>query len=206
MIGRMRVPAALSILLAAACGGSSPPPAKPLVVDTPRGAACDRAGAAGARPLELKLAAAPGVAEVTVDGAPQLSVRAGGGAACAYLDLPPGAHPVTLRATGDGGLGLDFAASAGNPKGPWWYDVFRFGCGGSGVCSREELVAWRDRMQADRKALTDPCSATQIRDVKWDSERVPGGSQVTGVSLSFTLFVYAVPFDKEPRDPDCPEN
>jgi hypothetical protein len=170
-----------------------------------RGGPCDRA-AGGARPLELKLSAGPGAAEVTVDGATQVAAQAGGGEVCAYLDLPAGAHQIALRAAGDAGLGVELALAAGNPKGPWWYDVFSLSCGASGPCAREQLVAWRDAAQADRQRLTDPCSATQLRDLRWESERVPGGSQVTGLTLSFTLFVYATPFDLPPRDPSCPTN
>jgi hypothetical protein len=110
-----------------------------------------------------------------------------------------------VRALGAGGVGARVKVAAQHPSQPWWYEVFSFDCG-QPTCEKEPLAAWGRAAQTDRKALWDPCSATQVRDVKWESERVPGGDLVTALRLSFTVFVYKDAFDSQPRDPSCPEN
>jgi hypothetical protein len=198
------------LLLATACGASqtnSRTPA-PTVAATAAGAStCAREGlpppAPGTRRLELSVETGPGATEVTVDGQVQVAVREGTG--CAQVELTPGAHRVELRARGDDGLGVHLKLDGQHPSQPWWYDVFSFDCG-QPTCERGPLAAWGRAAQADRKRLTDPCSAVQVRDVKWDSERRPGGELVTQLSLGFTVFLYKEPFDLEPRDQSCPEN
>lgn len=191
------------VLLAACGGGSSPAPTVgPRAVSTTTAVStCDEAPPPlGMRRIKLELATGPGQAEVTVDGAPRAG--ADSGTACGTADLAPGAHQVTLRARGDKGLGVRFAVTAQHAA--WTYDVFKLACGLPGACGRDELATTRTALQANRQGVWDPCSGMQLRDVKWDTSRVPGGDQVLSIDLSFTVFVYDKPFDLPPRDPGCP--
>jgi hypothetical protein len=201
------------LLAAAACGGrpssgaagpapaAAPPPeltASPCDGDAPPGGL--------GRRFEARLETGPGSAELRFDGRPALSSTAGGGAACQILELSPGVHQIDLAAQGDSGVGLRIGLSSQHPDRPDRYDVFSLACGVPGVCAREQLQAWRQAIQDDRTRMHDPCSATQIRDIRWDSERIPGTDQLSALRLSFTLSVYAQPFDSPPRDPGCPTN
>lgn len=200
-------------VVAAACGGSQStgpgvPTAATAVAATPMGAhSCDRAGlqpvAPGKRRVELALDANPGATEVSVDGATRVAAKSG--TACAHVELDPGEHQVVVLSRGDEGLGAHLKMMAAHPKEDWWYDLFNFDCG-QPTCEKGPLADWGRAAQADRKAMTDPCSAMQIRNIKWESERAPGRDLVTGLRLTFTVFLYKDAFNNQPRDPACPEN
>jgi hypothetical protein len=159
----------------------------------------------GTRRYEVKLATAPGVAWVAIDGKRAYKAK-DPHAACYRVDLAPGEHQVVLRAAETGGsIGLEVEMFEHDATGGHWYEVFGVTCGLPGVCDGDALRAWKDRVVADRKHMTDPCSGARPRGILWKAGQKPDGVHPTDVELSFTLHVGAESSGKPPRSPDCPE-
>jgi hypothetical protein len=166
------------------------------------------APAPGTRRFEWRLDAAPGVAWVVVDGKEQVFKDPQRPDGCFYLDLPPGDHRVRFRAAADdpnGTVGGGLSIYEYNPKGPWWYDVFHVRCGSPEACAPEYLAAWKRDVEKDHRELTDPCGGVKIRDLRWQSGRRSDGFHLSWFEVGFAMHVYQRPWDKPPRNADCPE-
>jgi hypothetical protein len=211
-------PVALTLL--AACGGArgaqvaiGPPPA-PATTASLAGPLC----AAGA----CRCAEQPAEAGEPAPGVKRFEVRLGpspwelwaalpGGVlfksreradGCFYVDLAPGKHAVTLRASHPSGVAAALAISELAPRANTAYETLRFSCGGSGaVCSFEDLAAQRARFAGG--VAHDPCGSTKVRELSWDTGRSPDQLAPSELAVRLVLHVYRFTPDYPHGDPRC---
>ena len=112
------------------------------------------------------------------------------GVECFYLDLVPGKHPVTVRGRGEGGVAAVVAISERSAGGPWWYPTFFFDCGQGGVCDAEGYEVWKAGLSAFSRNLHAPCGSTKIRNIQWQTGRMPDGLHPSDIELRLLLDVY----------------
>lgn len=114
---------------------------------------------------------------------------------CAYADLPPGKHRVTIHArAGNSELGQEPAIfireySADKHS---WYDTFQFRCGGNDVCSLGHMEQFLDEAQKKPRGIWDPCGSVRVEGVKWDGGRGPG-AKLSELTVELILEVYKFP-------------
>jgi hypothetical protein len=165
--------------------------------------------AEGLKRFEVRVASSDGQAWVTIDGRERLYKSPERAEDCYYLDLAPGDHTVSLRAksqTEAGGVGAALSVSEYNAKNGLWYDAFRFGCGAPGACAKEQIEDWKAAVEKDRTKMWDPCSATKIRSLAWETGRMPDALHPEEIKVTFTLKIATNPPSRPPRDPECPLN
>jgi len=109
---------------------------------------------------------------------------------CFYIDVKPGRHPVQLRASRETGFGARLKISELAPENRGWYDSFDFSCGAPGMCDRETLASWKAEVTSFEDNIHDPCGATKIRNVVWQTGRLPDNLPPGDLQLDFILDVY----------------
>lgn len=123
--------------------------------------------------------------------------------ACFYVDLAPGAHPLTLRASNKDGVSAELIVRELGTKTKSWYDTFRFECGQPGACSFDELAALKGEYAQFKRGLHDPCGSVKIKGLTWDHGKAPDGTHPSELAVSATLDVYKFAPWKEHGDPTC---
>lgn len=122
---------------------------------------------------------------------------------CWTIELPPGRHPVRLRASRPTGFGASLKISELAPEGQGWYDTFVFECGAPGLCDRETLRNWKARVASYDDNVHDPCGSTKIRQVVWQTGRLPDSQPPGDLQLDFILDVYEFTPTFGPGAPEC---
>ena len=109
---------------------------------------------------------------------------------CFYVDVRPGRHPVRLQAKQDTGFAARLKISELAPSNQGWYDSFQFACGAPGVCARDTLREWKAEVARIDDNVHDPCGSTKIRQVVWQTGRLPDDVPPGELQLDFILDVY----------------
>jgi hypothetical protein len=165
--------------------------------------------AAGHKRFEFRLPRTPSALWVAVEGKgvfykpPEVLAPT-----CFYVDLPPGQHRVNLRGEKrDPEVGLQAALELyeHGPKGPFWYRVFDFVCGGNANrCTRAAAQGWIDFQRKLPRGVLDPCSSTMVRGVSVDGVREERLlTDFLDLDLAFTLKLYAFEPYRSPGSPEC---
>jgi hypothetical protein len=211
-----------ALFLLAACGGGGhqitigpPPPAR--TTGTLAGPLCqydhctcadaqhDPGVAEGNRKrFEIKLLSAQQL-WATLPGDTVLYKTREAPAACFYVDLPPGQHPIRLRASDPNGVSAELQVHEIGAKAKTLYDTFTFECGNPGVCSFEELDALKAKYGTVKRGLHDPCGSTRIQNIGWDHGKAPDGTHPSELVVEATLDVYKFVPWKPHGDPSCGE-
>jgi hypothetical protein len=205
-ISRLLVPCA-ALALWAACGGGKPayrfpPPPAAETRATLSGPLCSAgacrckasdgdAGDPGSTVIkryEVRVGPMPNELWVTI-GDSVLYKSPERASECFYVDLRAGEHPVTIRGSRERGLGARVAISELNPAGPWWYDTFRFACGGPGLCGFEDLEEWKRSLDKYTRGVHDPCGSTRIRGLRWQTGKAPDLLHPEDLEVELTLEV-----------------
>ncbi len=124
---------------------------------------------------------------------------------CFYVDLPPGQHPMTLRASNKDGVSAEVNVHEIGTKTKSLYDTFRFECGNPGVCSFEELDALRATYGQVKRGLHDACGSTRIKNIGWDHGKAPDGTHPSELVVQATLDIYKFAPWKPHGDATCGE-
>jgi hypothetical protein len=125
--------------------------------------------------------------------------------ACFYVDLAPGAHPITLRASNKDGVSAELFVRELGTQTKSWYDTFHFECGQPGACSFEELAALKSEYAQYQRGLHDPCGSVKMKGITWDHGKAPDGTHPSELQVSATLDVYKFAPRKPHGDPTCGE-
>jgi hypothetical protein len=159
------------------------------------------APAPGTKRFELRTGRGEDALTVTVErlGAFEKSLRSVE-PSCAYVDLPPGKHRVTVHARAANeeagqqpGLFIREYSAQKNS----WYDTFQFRCGsGSELCSLGHMEQFLAEAQKVPRGVWDPCGSVRVEGIRWDGGRGPG-SKLSELTLELVLEVYKF----EPRFP-----
>lgn len=109
---------------------------------------------------------------------------------CYYIDLPPGEHPIGLRARGEGGFGarLQISEVGGKPVG--FYDTFDFQCGAPGICDYDGLDRFKAMAREVDSGKFDPCGSVRVLGVDWLTGRAPDRLHPEDFQLEATMKVY----------------
>ena len=214
----MRSPS-LALLVVVGCSGTAsqveigpPPPratsgvlAGPLCSGTQCtcGKSFDEIGApeTGRKRFEFKLASAQEL-WVTLPGH-QLYKNPERAETCFYVDLAPGQHPVTLRASNKDGVSASLEISELGAAAKTKYQTFRFACGHPGVCSFTNLDDAKASYAQFKRGLHDVCGSTKIKALGWDHGKAPDGEHPSELVVRVTLDVYNFMPDKPSGDPTC---
>jgi len=125
--------------------------------------------------------------------------------ACYYVDLPPGKHSMTLRASNPGGVSFALEVHELGTKTKAWYDTFAFACGHPGVCSFAELDDKKAEASKVERGLYDKCGSTRIRGLGWDHGKSPDQQYPSELQVELSLDVYKFAPWKQPGDSTCGE-
>ena len=109
--------------------------------------------------------------------------------ACFYVDIAPGKHPITLRASNPAGVSFALEIHELGTETKSWYDTFDFRCGHPGVCTFAELDD-RSKSTKVKRGLYDPCGSTKVKNVVWDHGKAPDGQVPSEFALQLALDVY----------------
>ncbi len=199
---------ALTLLCLHACSGSQsvssmPPVPAPDTRATLAGPLCENAecrcsddpAEAGQAPdgyKRFKVELGPTEHELwaTIDGN-QLYKSLERASACFYLDLEAGEHPISMRASGEGGFGAHMQVSElGGAEGPWMYPTFDFHCGAPGLCDAEGLRRWKQNAKGVSAGKHAPCGSVRIMGVDWQTGRMPDNLHPEDFYLQATMKIY----------------
>jgi hypothetical protein len=209
------LPALGSIALLATCGGSGaagmtplPPLCEGLEVhckcrapateDAPAGDAGQPE--AGFKRYEIRLGPTEDELWATIDDMVFYKTRERG-EECYYVDLRPGKHPVTLRARAAQGFAARMTISEQGALG--WYDTFTFDCTTPNRCAMADLHDWDESVRAREGAIHDPCGSTKIRDIRWQTGRLPDRLHPDELQLDLVLDIYRFTPKHGPGDAAC---
>ncbi|MEM9489928.1 MAG: hypothetical protein AAGC55_12340 [Myxococcota bacterium] len=120
---------------------------------------------------------------------------------CFYIDLPPGKHPVKLRAKGSQGFAARLTVLEMGKLGE--YDTLEFICGGPGLCEVQTLKNWQASLATYKRNAHDPCGSTKIRDLRWNSGPAPNRVHPLELELDFVLDVYRFEPKRPSGHPAC---
>jgi hypothetical protein len=161
----------------------------------------------GHKRFELRIASSDGRAWVVIDGKDQLFKSTERIEDCFYLDLPNGDHTISMRAKADseqGGVGAGLKVLEYGPQTNAWYEIFQMTCGAPGACDKDSLVEWKQRAEADRRTIWDPCSSTKVKGIAWETGRMPDALHPEELTVSFSMKLYDHSPRFQPRDETCP--
>jgi len=122
---------------------------------------------------------------------------------CFYVDLSPGEHPISLRASNPVGVSAEVTVREIGATTGSFYDTFRFECGNPGACSFEELDALRATYAQYARGLHDKCGSTRIKGISWDHGKAPDGTHPSELVVRATLDVYKFAPSKKSGDETC---
>lgn len=122
---------------------------------------------------------------------------------CFYVDLAPGKHAVTLRASRPEGAQAALAISELGAAAGSWYRTFRFTCGVPGVCSEDELAGKKAEYAKYKAGVHDPCGSVRVRQLTWDSGVAPDTVHPQELAVGLVLDVYTFLPGKKAGDPTC---
>ncbi len=122
---------------------------------------------------------------------------------CFYVDLRPGRHPVRLRASREEGYGARLSISELGPDKLGWYPSFEFACGSPGICTNDQLDEFKRRLASIKKNVHAPCGSTKIREVVWQTGRMPDSLPPGELQLDFILDIYKFSPVFAPGSPEC---
>nr|MBA3453548.1 hypothetical protein [Deltaproteobacteria bacterium] len=125
--------------------------------------------------------------------------------ACFYVDLAPGEHPISLRASDPVGVSAELVVREIGAKTGSFYNTFQFECGNPGACSFEELDAVKESYKQYARGLHDTCGSTRIKGIAWDHGKAPDGTHPSELVVRATLDVYKFPPWKKSGDETCGE-
>jgi len=125
--------------------------------------------------------------------------------ACFYVDLSPGEHPMTLRASNPLGVSAEVVVREIGATTGSYYDTFRFECGNPGACSFEELDTLKATYAKYPRGLHDACGSTRIKGISWDHGKAPDGTHPSELVVRATLDVYKFAPWKKSGDETCGE-
>jgi hypothetical protein len=156
-----------------------------------------------AKRFEVKLGPSDDPLWATVDGMVLYKSREQADA-CFYVDLATGDHKVTVRGKGEGGLsvGATISEMGGGQGATWWYNTFDFNCGAPGECDLEQVKAFKDRV-SQLKGKHDPCGSTKVKEIEWETGRMPDRAHPDDLVLRATLQVYKFVPKSPPGSSDC---
>jgi hypothetical protein len=125
---------------------------------------------------------------------------------CAYVDLPPGAYHVVLRAAAkDQGQGIQprlVVAEYGSETHDW-YDSFAFSCTGEAQrCIKDDMNEWFNKAKSVSRGIFDKCGSTRVTDLGWHVEHSPEQT-MEDLTLEFVLHVYKFPPRWKHGTPTC---
>lgn len=123
------------------------------------------------------------------------------GEECFYVDLRPGKHAVTLRAKAAQGFAARMTIAEQGALG--WYDTFTFDCSTPNRCAMADLRDWGEAVQAREGEIHDPCGSTKVRDVRWQTGRVPDRLHPDELQLDLVLDIYRFTPKHGPGDAAC---
>ena len=123
--------------------------------------------------------------------------------ACFYVDLAPGVHPLTLRASDKNGVSAELFVRELGTKTKSWYDTFHFECGQPGACSFDELGELNAEYGQFKRGLHDPCGSVKVKGITWDHGKAPDGTHPSELVVSAKLDVYKFAPWKQHGDPTC---
>jgi hypothetical protein len=216
--GVASVVAALAVA-AAACGGAEPSAMRPLPARNTRatlvGPLCDGddvkcacrepgqdigAPDPGFKRYEIRLGPTGNELWATLDD--MVFYKSGERAEeCFYVDLRPGRHPMSVQAAGERGFAVRLVVAEQGAQG--WYDTFVFDCKTPGHCSMADLDEWHAWVQAREGNVFDPCGSTKVRDIRWQTGRVPDQQHPDALEVGLVLDVYKFTPSLAPGDPAC---
>lgn len=124
---------------------------------------------------------------------------------CFYVDLPPGAQAVELRASNPDGVSAGLEIHELGTRTKSWYDTFAFRCGVPGVCSFEDLDAVKQQYAGTRRGLYDRCGTTRVKGVTWDHGKSPDQLHPSELVVRLTLDIYRFVAWKQHGDDTCGE-
>ena len=122
---------------------------------------------------------------------------------CWYVDLPNGETEVTLRASDKAGVSAAMAIHELGTQTKSWYDTFTFNCGAPGVCSYDDLQAFKDSENQHKHRVADGCGSVKIKGLTWDAQHAPDALHPGDLALHLVLDVYPRVPDKPHGDPSC---
>ncbi len=125
--------------------------------------------------------------------------------ACFYVDLAPGEHPMSLRASDKVGVSAEVVVREIGATTGSFYDTFQFECGNPGACSFEELDAVKASYAKFARGLHDTCGSTRIKNIGWDHGKAPDGTHPSELVVRATLDVYKFAPWKKSGDETCGE-
>ncbi|MEZ4399603.1 MAG: hypothetical protein R3B06_06275 [Kofleriaceae bacterium] len=210
-----------------ACGGAPPkqvvllgPPPAAATVATLAGPLCDGQGCRcrdldapgdggagvpdGGKRFELRLGPSEHELWATVDDMVLYKSRARA-EACFYVDLAPGDHRVGLRASNPGGVSAGLTVAEYAPAQQSWYATFGFDCGTPGVCSYDELDAYKASLEKFRRNIHDPCGSVKVNGLAWDTDVAPDTVHPGNLAVGLVLEVYGFEPKHPHGDPACAE-
>jgi hypothetical protein len=123
------------------------------------------------------------------------------GEECFYVDLRPGKHPVSLRAKAAQGFAARMTIAEQGARG--WYDTFLFDCSTPNRCAMADLHDWDEAIRARKGEIHDPCGSTKIRDVRWQTGRLPDRLHPDELQLDLVLDIYRFTPEHGPGDAAC---
>ncbi len=122
---------------------------------------------------------------------------------CFYIDLGAGDHTMGLRASHPGGIAARVEVSEFGTATASWYETFRFGCGAPGVCSHDELDAFKAGLARYKRGIHDPCGSVKVKRIGWDSGVAPDQLHPDDLQVAWTLDVFDFAPKKPHGDPSC---
>ena len=123
--------------------------------------------------------------------------------ACFYIDLAPGQHPISLRASNKDGVSASLEISELGAKAKTKYETFKFSCGHPGVCAFDDLDAAKVSYKQFDRGLHDKCGSTKIKSLNWDHGKAPDGQHPSELLVRLTLDVYKFMPEKPSGDASC---
>jgi hypothetical protein len=122
---------------------------------------------------------------------------------CWYVDLSPGDTEVTMRSSDKSGVSAAIAIHELGTQTKSWYDTFIFNCGAPGVCSYDELDAFKAQSAEHKRGIADMCGSVKIKGLTWDAQHAPDALHPGDLLLHLVLDIYKRAPDKPHGDPTC---
>lgn len=122
---------------------------------------------------------------------------------CFYVDLTPGDTPVMLRASNKDGVSAALTIRELGTQTKSWYDSVVFNCGAPGVCSMDELAAFKDKVAQAPHHVMDMCGSVKLKGLDWATTRGPDQEHPGELQLQLVLDVYKRAPTLSHGDPSC---